>query len=84
MSKHKGAPMPGVILAIPMHKPSDKQMVKDHARSAKRNATHDWVAGRITTKEHNAVHSRADHVLSGKNPRGFKGVSGERKSRIGL
>jgi hypothetical protein len=66
-----------VALVIPMapKRPSDKEMVKDHARMQKRHATQDWVAGRMTTKQHNAIHARADHVLSGKHPRQFKGRS---------
>jgi hypothetical protein len=56
-------------------RPSDKQLVKEHARMQKRMATQSWVAGRMSTKEHNAVHARADHVLAGKNPRHFRGRS---------
>lgn len=69
------APMLGAIInsAKPLRSPSDKQMVKEHARMQKRHATQDWVAGRMSTKAHNAVHARADHVLSGKHPRAFKG-----------
>lgn len=42
----------------------------------KRHATQDWVAGRMSTKDHNAIHARADHVLSGKHPRAFNGPTG--------
>lgn len=62
-----------IAIGVPERRPSDKQMVKDHARMQKRHATQDWVAGRMTTKAHNAVHARADHVLSGKHPRAFRG-----------
>lgn len=58
--------------------PTDQAMMKDHARSAKRSATRDWVDGRMTTKEHAAVHKRADHVLAAKPVRAYKGASGER------
>lgn len=57
---------------------SDKQMVKASAKHTLRRATDDWVEGRITTKEHKAVHERTKHVLSGKHPHEFRGVSGER------
>lgn len=69
------APMLGAIMnsAKPPRRPSDKQMVKEHARMQKRHATEDWVAGRMSTKEHNATHARADHILSGKHPKSFKG-----------
>jgi hypothetical protein len=68
------APMLAAIVKPPMpRRPSDKQMVKDHARMQKRHATESWVAGRMTTKEHNAIHARADHVIAGKHPRQFRG-----------
>lgn len=67
------APMLGAILNSAPRRPSDKQLVKEHARMQKRHATQDWVAGRMSTKAHNEVHARADHVLSGKHPRAFKG-----------
>lgn len=58
---------------------SERQQLKEHARHVKRRATEDWVSGRMTTDEHNAIHKRADHVLSGKHPREYSGKSGERK-----
>jgi hypothetical protein len=57
---------------------SDHQQVKMNAKHTLKRATDDWVEGRISTKEHKAVHERAKHVLSGKQPREFKGMSGER------
>jgi hypothetical protein len=75
--KTKVAPMLAAIMKAPSH----KQMVKDHAKGAMRRATADWVDGRITTKEHNAIHERGKHVLSGKHPAKFKGKSGERKPK---
>ena len=59
----------------------EKKMMKENAKHTLRRATDDWVEGRITTKEHKAVHERAKHVLSGKHPREFKGMSGERSFR---
>jgi hypothetical protein len=79
VAKPKVAPMLAAIMGPPMRKPSDKTMMKDHAKRAMRRATEDWVDGRMSTKEHNAVHDRAKHVLSGKHPAKFKGKSGERR-----
>lgn len=58
--------------------PSDKKLLKESAKHTARSATEDWVAGRISTKEHKAVHDRAKHVLANKHPHEFKGPSGER------
>ncbi len=60
---------------------SDRKLIKENAKHTLRRATDDWVEGRITTKEHKAVHERAKHVLSGKRPHEFKGMSGERSFR---
>jgi len=57
---------------------TEHQVVKQHAKHEMRRATEDWVSGRITTKEHNAVHARAKHVMHGKRPHEFKGKTGER------
>ncbi len=59
--------------------PSDKEMVRDHAKRSKRHATESWISGHMTTKEHDAIHKRADHVLKGKKIPDFKGKVGERK-----
>jgi len=59
----------------------DKKLIKESAKHTMRNATEDWIAGRITTKEHKAMHERAKHVLSNKSPHEFKGMSGERSFR---
>lgn len=56
----------------------DKKLIKENAKHTLRRATDDWVEGRITTKEHKAVHDRTKHVLSGKHPHEFRGMSGER------
>jgi hypothetical protein len=58
--------------------PSDKKLLKESAKHTIRRATEDWVSGHISTKECNAAHERAKHVLSGKHVREFKGMSGER------
>ena len=58
--------------------PTDKKLMRESAKHTVRRATEDWVSGHITTKECNAAHERAKHVLSGKSPREFKGMSGER------
>jgi hypothetical protein len=58
---------------------SDRMQMKENAKHSMRRATEDWVDGRITTHEHNAVHARGKHVLSGKHPKEFSGKSGERK-----
>ena len=70
------APMLGAIMSKPK---SDKHMAKEHAKHAMRRATEDWIEGRKSTKEHNAVHARAKHVLSGKPVREFKGKTGEKR-----
>jgi len=56
----------------------EKKIIKENAKHTLRRATEDWVDGRITTKEHKAVHDRAKHVLSGRHPHEFRGPSGER------
>jgi hypothetical protein len=56
----------------------EKKLLKEHAKHSVRRATEDWVSGHISTKECNAAHDRAKHVLSGKPVREFKGMSGER------
>ena len=62
--------------------PTPVQRTKMHARESKVRSTQDWIDGRIDTKQHNSVHSRANHVLSSKPVREFKGKTGERKSRF--
>jgi len=57
---------------------SDKKLARETAKGSLRRATDDWVEGRISTKEHKAVHERTKHVLSGKKPHEFRGMSGER------
>ncbi len=73
----------GELASFQTPKPlSDTQMIKVNAKHELRRATDDWVAGRISTKEHKAVHDRTKHVLSGKKPHEFRGPSGERKTRM--
>jgi hypothetical protein len=66
----------------PVKPPSDKKMMKENAKHSVRRATEDWVSGHISTKECAAAHARAKHVISGKEPREFKGMSGERKMKF--
>jgi hypothetical protein len=49
--------------------PTPMQRMKEHARDAKVYATRDWVEGRIDTKKHNAIHVRANRVLTNKAPK---------------
>jgi hypothetical protein len=49
--------------------PTPAQRMKTHAKDAKVNATRDWVEGRIDTKKHNAIHIRANRVLTNKAPK---------------
>lgn len=69
------------VPTMPPKQPSDKQQIKSEAKHQMKRATEDWVAGRMTTGEHKAIHARAQHVLHGKNPHEFKGKSGERKGK---
>jgi hypothetical protein len=62
--------------------PTEKHLMRENAKREMRHATESWVSGHTTTKEHAAVHARAKHVLSGKRPQEFKGVSGERKMKL--
>jgi hypothetical protein len=69
----------GELASFQAPKPiSDHKMIKENAKHTLRRATDDWVEGRISTKEHKAVHDRTKHVLSGKKPHEFRGPSGER------
>jgi hypothetical protein len=52
--------------------PTHGQMMKERAKGSMRNATDDWVNGKITTGEHVAIHERAKHVISGKRPDAFR------------
>jgi hypothetical protein len=58
--------------------PSDAAMIREEARRQKRRTTEDWIAGRVSTKQHEHVHRRANHVLSSKKPREFRGKTGEK------
>ncbi len=82
MSVTEPAQQHGELASYMAPKPmSDHQQIKMNAKSTLKRATDDWVEGRISTKEHKAVHERTKHVLSGKQPREFKGMSGERSFR---
>jgi hypothetical protein len=52
--------------------PTQHTLMKESAKGAMRNATDDWVRGRISTGEHLAIHDRAKHVLSGKRPHEYR------------
>lgn len=71
--KVKKAPQPktsdGGGVGSDFSQPSPAERMKDHARDAKVSATRDWVEGRIDTKKHNAIHTRANRVLTNKGPK---------------
>lgn len=46
-----------------MKEPSPAMKMKKAAQDEKHYATRDWVAGRISTKKHKMIHSRANHVI---------------------
>lgn len=83
----KEDPRPAVIhtlAAEPAQVPDNEEAkVMGEARYQKRRATEDWIRGRMTTRDHEAVHRRANHVLAQKDPRTFKGRSGENKPKKG-
>jgi hypothetical protein len=58
--------------------PTPAERTRNHARDAKVRATQDWVDGRISSKQHANIHERANHVLNNRNPREYKGPTGER------
>lgn len=73
----------GELASFQAPKPlSDKKLMKESAKHTARRATEDWVEGRISTKEHSAVHERTKHVMSGKPVHEFKGTNGERKPKM--
>jgi hypothetical protein len=70
---------PSVVMVGEHREPvSDKKLLKESAKHTVRRATEDWVSGHISTKECAAAHARAKHVMAGKSPHEFKGMSGER------
>lgn len=75
----KLVPMLSAIMAGHAEPITERQKMKEHAKHSMRRATEDWIDGRITTHEHNAVHERGKHVLAGKHPKHFSGKTGERK-----
>jgi hypothetical protein len=58
--------------------PTPMARIKNNARDAKVAATQDWIAGRVSTKQHEHVHARANHVLTNRSPKHFKGTTGEK------
>lgn len=60
--------------------PEPAEKLVERAKQSKINATHDWIDGRIASKEHDAIHARADKVIA--NPHRYVGgeiVGGEGK-----
>ena len=51
--------------------PDRAPLVKERAKGAMRNATAGLGEGEIGSKEHEAVHERAKHVMRGRKPREF-------------
>jgi hypothetical protein len=51
--------------------PTEHQMMKERVKGSMRMATDDWVNGRISKNEHEQIHARAKHVMSGRRPREF-------------
>lgn len=49
--------------------PSHKEMTNDEARYAKRNATRQWIEGKLSNKKHAGIHERANRVLTNKVPK---------------
>lgn len=49
--------------------PSHKEMTKEDARYAKRDATRQWIEGKLSNKKHAGIHARANHVLTNKVPK---------------
>jgi len=64
--------------------PTPIERTHNHARDAKVRATQDWVEGRMTSKQHENIHARANHVLMSKKPREFKGTTGEKVPKKGM
>jgi hypothetical protein len=62
---------------------SDKKLIRETAKGEKRRATEAWIGGRMSTKNHEAVHKRANHVLKSMPVTTFKGLSGEKEMKGG-
>ena len=48
--------------------PTPAQRLREHAQESKIRATRNWVDGDIDTKKHNAIHKRANQVLTNRGP----------------
>lgn len=79
-----GATQHGELPGSEEPKPSEKEKLHDEIQYQKRNATRDWVAGRITTADHKAIHDRANHAMKARPIHAFRGKSGERKNKTGI
>jgi hypothetical protein len=49
--------------------PTHRQQLMEEARYQKRNATREWIAGRLSNKKHAGIHERANHVLTNQVPK---------------
>jgi len=54
-----------------MKEPTPAMRAVEDAHMEKRHATREWVAGRMTTRKHKDVHSRANHII--KHPERYFG-----------
>lgn len=43
--------------------PTHIQRLREYSKEAKLNATRRWIGGEISTKVHDTIHSKANHVL---------------------
>lgn len=53
-------------VAVQPRKPTPESRTVERAHDAKVSATDRWVRGEMTSKEHDAVHKRADQVIKKK------------------
>lgn len=84
MPSPNGPTQHGEMSSSQSPEPTEKEKLNDDIQYQKRNATRDWVAGRITTADHKAIHDRANHALTARPVHKFRGKSGERKSKMGI
>ena len=57
---------PGAPSSVVQKVPSPSQRIIERAHDAKVSATDAWVRGHMSSKEHDAVHKRADRVIKKK------------------
>ncbi len=63
---------------ITYKEPTPREQIRDHAKREKMHATREWIEGRVSTRQHDAVHKRANHVLMNKDPKSFRGLTNEK------